>query len=84
MVINFEEFDKLVKLVEDAGIPHTVNDLYDGKQIKVFNSDGLIFDDAMIHQYSRGAKLGLLETFNNYSGYEEAEDIIKDWKVMYH
>lgn len=85
MAINFEEFDKLVKLVKDAGIPHSVNDIYDGKQIKVFNSDGSYLDDAAIYQYSQGAEYGLLETFNlNCDGFDEAEDIIEGWKKMYH
>lgn len=86
MAINFEEFDKLVKLVEDAEIPHSVNDIYDGKQIKVFNSDGSYLDDAVIHQYSHGAECGLLETSNlsDCDGFEEAEDIIEGWKKMYH
>lgn len=85
MVINFEEFDKLVKLVEDAGIPHSVNDIYDGKQIRVFNSNGSYLDDAVIHQHSHGAECGLLETcsLSDCDGFEEAEDIIEGWKRMY-
>lgn len=83
--INFNEFDKLVKMCESGGWTYKVESLYDGAKLTLFDSDGNEIDDAVIHQYSYGAELGLLETLSlgECKGFETAEQIFNGWAACF-
>ena len=80
--LDFTEFDKLVKLVEEAGWNHKVQTLHGGKQIVLYNKGNRMLDDAVIHPFSNGNKAGLMETYvlNDCRGWERAEEIFEGWK----
>jgi hypothetical protein len=87
MNFDFTEFNKLVKMVEAAGIPHTVGELFGGKQIKIYadNSKTKFLDDAIIHRGSHGREKGLLESYKvgACQGYETAEEIFTKWTKFF-
>lgn len=87
MKLDFTEFNKLVQMVEEIGIPHTVCEMFGGKQIKIYADDlkTQLLDDAIIHNGSYGREKGLLESYNagNCQGYETADEIFTQWKRMF-
>jgi len=78
------EAEKLANMLLEAGINYSRYQLYDGFQVKVFDKDGNVLDDAVCHSYSHGHEKGLLETyhFGDCTGYETAEQIFEGWKEM--
>lgn len=86
-MINFTEIVKLHDLLTNAGIPHTYEPLFDGRQIRIYADSEMEdeLDDAVIHFGSHGVQNGLLETFllNGCEGWETAEQIFKGWLEMY-
>ena len=87
MTINLTEINKLNAMLTQAGIPHTFEDLLDGKQIRMYaDLDKKIeLDDAIIHFGSHGVQIGLLESFNlgGCKGWETADEIFSGWVEMY-
>lgn len=87
MAINLTEINKLNAMLTQAGIPHTFEDLFDGKQIRMYaDLDKKIeLDDAIIHFTSHGVHSGLLESFNlgECAGWETADEIFNGWIEMY-
>lgn len=83
--INFNEFDKLVEMCKSEGWTYKVESLFDGAKLTLFDNDGDEVDDAVIHQYSSGAELGLLETFGlgESEGFETAEQIFNGWAACF-
>lgn len=81
--INYNEFDKLVSLLEDIGAEYKVLPCWGGKQVKLFKN-GKEIDDAVIHEFSHGAKQGLLETFrlSDCAGYETATEVFDGWERL--
>ena len=87
MAINFTEINKLSAMLTQAHIPHTFQNLYDGKQIRVYAdlTMKIELDDAVIHSGSHGVQRGLLESYNlsDCDGWETAEEIFTGWLEMY-
>lgn len=87
MKLDFTEFNKLVQMVEEVGIPHTVIGVLGGKQIKIYadNQKTQFLDDAIINNASYGREHGLLESFvaGNCQGNETADEIFIKWKRMF-
>jgi hypothetical protein len=85
--MDFTEIEKLHNLLTNAGIPHTYQSLFDGKQIRIYADSEMEdeLDDAVIHFGSHGVQNGLLETFclNECEGWETAEQIFEGWLKMY-
>lgn len=87
------EIIKLHYLLEDAGIPHTLekmeNDIYfgDAYQIRVFADAEMNheLDDCIYNRFSHGYKNGLLETYklNKCNGHETADEVFAGWAKMY-
>ena len=80
------EFNKLIKMMEEAGWYFKVRPLHGGKQVHLFSDAECTneIDDCICHPYSHGYKEGLLETYrlNDCDGYETAEQVFKGWKKM--
>lgn len=80
------EFDKLVKMMEEAGWHFRVYPLHGGKQVRLFSDAECTneIDDCIYHPYSHGYQVGLLETYclNECDGYETAEQVFEGWKKM--
>lgn len=55
-MIDFTEMDKLHNLLVEAHIPHTYEDLFDGRQIRMYVDEEMEneLDDAIIHSGSHG------------------------------
>ena len=87
MKYDLTEFEKLIDLLIEAGIPYTKESLFDGIQVRIFADEEKTqeIDDAIIHSGSRGCETGLLETFalNECEGYETAGQIFEGWLGMY-
>jgi hypothetical protein len=85
--MNFTEIEKLHNLLTEAGIPHTYEPLFDGKQIRIYADSEMQneLDDAIIHYGARGHQNGLLETYilGGCEGWETAEQIFNGWLDMY-
>lgn len=83
--IDFTEFNKLVEMCDYEGWTYKVECLYDGAKITLFDGDGNEVDDAVIHSFSFGAALGLLETFSlgECQGFETAEQIFDGWVAYF-
>lgn len=86
-MIDFTEIEKLHKLLTEAGIPHIYQELYDGRQIRIYADEDMTneIDDAVIHSGSHGNQNGLLETYtlSECEGWETAEQVFKGWQKMY-
>lgn len=86
-MIDFTEIEKLHDLLLEAGIPHTYQDLFGGRQIRIYADEKMTneIDDAIIHRGSHGHQNGLLETFSlsDCEGWETAEQVFEGWKEMY-
>ena len=80
------EFDKLIKMLEEDGWHFKVHPLHGGKQVRLFSDAECAneIDDCVYHPYSHGYDRGLLETFglHNCNGYETAEQVFKGWKKV--
>lgn len=87
MNFDFTEFNKLVKMVEEAEIPHTVCELFGGKQIKIYadKPKTKLLDDAIIHRGSFGREKGLLESYKvgDCQGHETAKEIFTKWQKLF-
>lgn len=87
MKYDLTEFEKLIDLLIEAGIPYIKENAYDGVQIRIFADEEKTneIDDAIIHFGSLGSQNGLLETFilNGCQGWETAEQIFEGWLGMY-
>lgn len=86
-MIDFTEIEKLHNLLVEARIPHTYEDIFDGRQIRIYADEEMTneLDDAVIHCYSYGHQKGLLETFalSDCEGWETAEQVFEGWLKMY-
>lgn len=86
-MIDFTEIEKLHKLLTEAGVPHIYQELYDGRQIRIYADEDMTneIDDAVIYSGSHGAQNGLLETcsLSGCEGWETAEQIFEGWWKMY-
>lgn len=82
------EMEKLDRLLTAAGIPHTMEPMWDGLQIRIYADEEMTneLDDAVCHSGSYGHYDGLLETnlLGDCSGWETAEDVFSGWLKMYH
>lgn len=87
MRYDLTEFEKLIDLLAEAGIPYIKADIFDGVQVRIFADEEKTqeIDDAIIHNGSHGCQSGLLETFllNNCEGYETAEQVFEGWLGWY-
>ena len=87
MRYDLTEFEKLIDLLVEAGIPYTRESLFDGVQVRIFADEEKTqeIDDAIIHRGSNGCKTGLLETrlLNDCEGFETAGQIFEGWLGMY-
>lgn len=87
MTIDFTEINKLSVMLTQAGIPHTFENWYDGKQIRMYAdpTKKIKLDDAIIHSGSYGVHSGLLESYNlgDCKGWETADEIFSGWMDMY-
>lgn len=87
MAIDFTEINKLSAMLTQAGIPHTFEDCFDGKQIRMYAdlTKKIELDDAIIHFGSHGVQRGLLESYNlgGCDGWETADEIFSGWVDMY-
>lgn len=83
--INFSEFDNLAEMCKSEGWAYKVEALYNGAKLTLLDNDGNELDDAVIHKYSHGAELGLLETFSfgECEGFETAEQIFNGWTAYF-
>ena len=84
---DLTEFEKLIDLLVEAGIPYIKENVFDGVQVRIFADEEKTneIDDAIIHFGSHGSQNGLLETFllNDCNGFETAEQIFEGWLGMY-
>jgi hypothetical protein len=85
---DLTEFEKLIDLLIEAGIPYRKLVESDGMQVRIYTDESMTqeLDDAAIWLNStHGSEQGLLETFrlNNYEGYETAEQVFEGWLGMY-
>jgi hypothetical protein len=87
MAIDFTEINKLSAMLTQAGIPHTFEDCFDGKQIRMYAdlTMKIELDDAIIHFGSHGVQRGLLESYclGGCDGWETADEIFSGWVDMY-
>ncbi len=87
MAIDFTQINKLSAMLTQAGIPHTFEDCFDGKQIRMYAdlTKKIELDDAIIHFGSHGVQKGLLESYNlgGCDGWETADEIFSGWVDMY-
>jgi len=71
------EMEKLINLMDDAGIPYDVRTLWGGPQILYPNTDNCICD-AVCHSFSYGHQEGLLEIMGLVDE-EEVGDSVEGW-----
>ena len=87
MRYDLTEFEKLIDLLIEAGIPYTKENIFDGMAIRIYADEAKAneIDDAIIHFGSHGSENGLLETWvlNGCKGWETAEQIFEGWLGMY-
>lgn len=87
MRYDLTEFEKLIDLLIEAGIPYTKENMFDGMAIRIYADEAKTdeIDDAIIHCGSHGSSNGLLETYilNGCNGWETAEQIFEGWLGMY-
>lgn len=87
MKYDLTEFEKLIDLLIEAGIPYTRENAYDGVQVRIYADEEKTneLDDAIIHCGSHGSSNGLLETYvlNGCEGWETAEQVFEGWLGMY-
>lgn len=78
------EMIKLLILVTSAKWEFVFRSLFDGYQLQLLDSRGLVIDDAVWHSGSYGASEGLLETcgLGGCTGYETAMQVYDGWKQM--
>lgn len=84
-MLDFTEMNKLYKMCKEAGMNIRMGGVHDGRKIELFDNMGNdLLDDAVIHGFSYGHEIGLLETYelNDCEGYETAELIFEGWKKM--
>ena len=90
--VDLTEFNKLAKMLEDAGIPHSTESFFNGRQIILFNGTGKRLADVICHRASCGHEKGLLEimgalTVEEYEyqvlGWLTAEEVFKRFKYCY-
>ena len=81
------EMEKLDRLLTAADIPHKMEPLFEGVQIRIYADEEMTneIDDAICHGGSRGHEAGLLETYtlNGCRGWETAEQVFEGWLKMY-
>lgn len=87
MKYDLTEFEKLIDLLAEAGIPYIKETVFDGVQVRIYADEEKTdeIDDAIIHCGSHGCQNGLLETYllNDCNGFETAEQIFEGWLGMY-
>ena len=87
MKYDLTEFEKLIDLLIEAGIPYIKENMFDGMAVRIFADEEKTeeIDDAIIHSGSKGCQSGLLETFllNDCEGYETAGQIFEGWLAWY-
>jgi hypothetical protein len=80
------EFNKLVKMMKEAGWNFRVYPLFGGKQVRLFSDAECTneIDDCICCPGSFGYREGLLETYrlNDCDGDETAEQVFEGWKKM--
>ena len=85
---DLTEFEKLIDLLIEAGIPYKRLEDSDGMQVRIYTDESMTneLDDAAIWLNStHGSEQGLLETFrlNNCEGFETAEQVFEGWLGLY-
>ena len=85
---DLTEFEKLIDLLIEAGIPYKRVEDSDGMQVFIFADEEKTkeLDDAAIWLHmTHGAEQGLLETLhlNGCEGFETAEQVFEGWLGMY-
>jgi len=83
------EILKLVEMLDKAGIPYFVQEIFNGWQVCYPQKDNPI-SDAICHQYSYGSEQGLLEIMglcesedDDVEGYLTAEEVFDRWSKHY-
>lgn len=86
-LIDTTEMEKLHRLLTEAGIPHKMEPMWGGLQIRIYADEEMTneIDDAICHGGSNGHQKGLLETYtlNGCNGWETAEQVFEGWLKMY-
>lgn len=80
--VDLTEFNKLAKMLKDAGIPHSNRhfELGNGRQIILFDSNGKKIADAVCHYISYGGRQsGLLEILGALTEEEIEDDSVLGW-----
>lgn len=77
-MLNFKQLGALWCMLEDAGIPNEVRQLYDGFQIAYPSFDNCVCD-IILHQYSYGCDHGLLEIMGLLTDEESDIDSVLGW-----
>jgi hypothetical protein len=75
---------KLASLLQARGFRFSVNDIWDGAQVILYDSRNKRVADAVCHSYSDGADEGLLEIMglgaeDDVIGWLTAEDVLRIW-----
>lgn len=87
MKYDLTEFEKLIDLLAEAGIPYIKENVFDGVQVRIYADEEKTqeIDDAIIHSGSHGCETGLLETYllNDCEGFETAEQVFEGCLGMY-
>jgi len=81
---DFTEMDKLEKYLKDNGYKYDRHEMFEGRQIAVFDKNGNRMWDAVLHEYSYGMEDNLLEVMgeallghDDVEGYLTADDVIR-------
>jgi hypothetical protein len=82
-----KEINKLASLLDKAGIPYEMNELFDGWVI-CYPNDVERESDVICHKYSYGHEEGLLEMMgltedDDVQGYMTAEEVFEVWNKHY-
>jgi hypothetical protein len=75
---------KLASLLQARGFRFSVNDIWDGAQVILYDSRNRRIADAVCHSYSFGADEGTLEIMglgaeDDVIGWLTAEDVLRIW-----
>lgn len=81
--VDLTEFNKLAKMLEDEGIPHSNEPFFrlaNGRQIILFDSNRKRIADAVCHHGSYGGRQsGLLEIMGALTEEESEQDSVLGW-----